>query len=76
MQEDVMKRLVSLDSPTTTLKRKCFRKLHSNDDEATTIVNLAVDMGATIEQAKDMLINHCIEWSNLNNIYRDVHDYI
>ena len=53
-----MKRLVSLDSPTTTLKRKCFRKLHSNDNEATTIVNLAVDMGATIEQAKDMLINH------------------
>ena len=63
MQEDVIKRLVSSDSSTTTLKRTCFRKLHSNDYEVTTIVNLAVDMGATIEQAKGMLINDCIERS-------------
>ena len=59
MRKDVMKRLLSAESPTSPCKRSCFRKLAARDKETTTIINLAVEMGACVNEAKDMALNHC-----------------
>ena len=60
-KNEVMMRLLSSDSPTSPHKRKAFRKLCGDDKEARTIVNLSIQMDATVEQTKDMLLNHCEE---------------
>ena len=59
MHKAVMKRLLSDQSPTSSAKRKCLLKMCDGDNAARTIINLLVEMGATVDEAKDMIINNC-----------------
>ena len=59
MHKAVMKRLLSDQSPTSSAKRKCLLKMCDGDNAARTIVNLSVEMGATVDEAKDMILNNC-----------------
>ena len=59
MHKAVMKRLLSDQSPTSSAKRKCLLKMYDGDNAARTIINLSVEMGATVDEAKDMVINNC-----------------
>ena len=61
MQKKVMKRLLSTDSPPSRKKRICFRKMVNDDKEARTIISLSVEMNASVDAAKDMVINNCSE---------------
>ena len=56
-----MKRLLHVSSPTTANKRKCLKKLIANDFGANTVIDLAVDMGSSIEETKQMIMNNCID---------------
>ena len=59
MHKAVMKRLLSDHSPTSSAKRKCLLKMCDGDNAARTIVNLLVEMGSTVDDAKDMILNNC-----------------
>ena len=59
MHKAVMKLLLSNSSPTSSVKRKYLLKMCDGDDVARTIVNLSVEMGATVDEAKNMIINNC-----------------
>ena len=59
MHTSVMKRLLSDGSPTSSAKRKCLLKMCDGDNVARTIINLSVEMGSTVDEAKNMIINNC-----------------
>ena len=61
LKKAVMKRLLHVSSPTTANKRKCLQKLISNDFGANTVIDLAVEMGSSIEETKQMIMNNCID---------------
>ena len=61
LKKAVMKRLLQVSSPTTTNKRKCLNKLIANDFGANTVIDLAVEMGSSIEETKQMIMNNCID---------------
>ena len=55
-----MKCLLKNDTlPTLLAKRKCFRKMAAGDNEATTIINLSLEMGSTVEEVTKMILNKC-----------------
>ena len=59
MHKAVMKRLLCNESPTTPAKRKCLLKMCDGDNAARTIINLAVEMDSTIDEAKEMILKNC-----------------
>ena len=61
LKKAVMKRLLHVSSPTTNKKRKCLTKLIENDVGAATVVDLAVEMGSSIKETKQMIMNNCID---------------
>ena len=59
MRKSVMKRLLDTTiSPTSEKKRKCFRKMVQNDEHANTIVDLSIEMGSSMEETTNMLLNN------------------
>ena len=61
MHKIVLKHLLSIDSLQSVAKRKYFRKMASNDNETYTIINILIEMGFSIEQAKYMNVNNCLD---------------
>ena len=58
MHKAVMKRLLGDKSPTSSTKRKCILRMCDGDNATHTTINLLVEMGATVDEAKDMIINN------------------
>ena len=59
MRKLVMKRLLDITiSPTSVKKRKCFKKMVENDEHAKTIIDLSIEMGSSMEETKNMLLNN------------------
>ena len=60
LKKKAMQCLVGVASPPNEKKKKCFIKLVQNDDCAVTILDMAIEIGSSVENTKDMLMNNCI----------------
>ena len=40
-------------------ERKDFKKMLNNNNKAQTVIELSIEMGYTVEETKNMIINHC-----------------
>ena len=61
LKKRVMQRLIGVNSPPSDEKKKCFKKLVNGDDTAIEILNMAAESGDSVDNAKEMLMNYCID---------------
>ena len=55
----VIKRLIDVTSPSTESKQNMFRKLARDQEDTCVIVEMAVEMEASVDDTTKMLINNC-----------------
>ena len=59
LRKRVIKRLIDVTSPSTIPKQNMFRKLARDQDDTRVIVEMAVEMEASVEDTTKMLMNNC-----------------
>ena len=59
--KSVMKQLLGVNSPPSPKKYHCFKNMNVNDNAAHTIIELSIEMGSTIEDVKNMILNNCAD---------------
>ena len=59
LRKRVIKRLIDITSPSTESKQNMFRKLARDQDNTRLIVEMAVEMEASVEDTTKMLMNNC-----------------
>ena len=67
MLKFVMKRLLDTSSPINDAKKKCFENMADYDKSVSTIMELLLEMGLTVEETKNMILNHCVDLILLDN---------
>ena len=60
LRKKVMKRLIDVASPTDDNKKALLHLLVTNDAMTKEIVEMAVEMGSSVEDTKRMLMNNCL----------------
>ena len=60
LRKKVIQRLIDVNSPKNANKKKLFNMLVKNEDNTKVIIDMALDMGSSVEDTKKMLINNCI----------------
>ena len=60
LRKKVIQRLIGVNSPKNENKKKLFNMLVKNEDNTKVIIDMALDMGSSVEDTKKMLINNCI----------------
>ena len=61
MLKFVMKRLLDTSSPINDAKKTCFENMADYDKSVSTIMELLLEMGLTVEETKNMILNHCVD---------------
>ena len=59
LRKRVIKRLIDVTSPSTIPKQNMFRKLARDQDDTRVIVEMAVEMEASVEDTTKMLMDNC-----------------
>ena len=60
LRKKVIKRLIDVNSPKNESKKMLFKMLVKNEENTRMIIDMAIDMGSSVEDTKKMLINNCI----------------
>ena len=56
----IIRQLIDMSTPTNSSKQKLFDNLVSRKDNTKVILEMAIDMGSSVDDTKTMLMNHCI----------------
>jgi len=52
--------LIDISSPTSPEKQKLFENLVQQKDNTRVILEMAIEMGSSVDDTKKMLMNNCI----------------
>ena len=59
LRKRVIKRLIDVTSPSTESKQNMFRKLARDEEDTRVIVEMAIEMEASVDDTTKMLMNNC-----------------
>ena len=60
LRKKVIKRLIDVTSPTSESKKNMFKKLAQNKDDTRVVIEMAVEMEASVGDTTKMLMNNCL----------------
>ena len=60
LRKKVIKRLIDVTSPTSESKQKMFKKLAQNQDDTRVVIEMAIEMEASVGDTTKMLMNNCL----------------
>ena len=60
LESKVMRRLIDVISPTSPQKQQAFQKMVNKDTTVSAFSKVAVQMNATVDDTKNMVLNNCI----------------
>jgi len=60
LRKKVIKRLIDVNSPKNENKKLLFKMLVKNEENTKMVIEMAIDMGSSVEDTKIMLFNNCI----------------
>ena len=60
LESKVMRRLIDVISPTSPQKQQAFQKMVNKDTTVSAVLKVAVQMNATVDDTKNMVLNNCL----------------
>jgi len=60
LESKVMRQLIDVISPTSPQKQQAFQKMVNKDTTVSAVLKVAVQMNATVDDTKNMVLNNCL----------------